>query len=475
MNPPPLPPPPFAPRARRPWCTYVLLACNIAVFVGMSWSAKTEKFTFDYLAHDKNAVNAGEYWRLLTSTFVHPVFFHLALNMLVHVQIGRVLERVLGSGRYLVLYLLSGLSGAFLFQILAEPGLGMGASGAVYGEAAALLLAAFGRRVDGDLRLRPKFLAVAAVCILGDQVVALVWEHFEKGMRIAVSAHLGGFVGGTLLGFAMVPRPPAILGRTVPARAAASVVFAVLFIAAGVYGCFYSRHDAGWQGLELLLKLEKNAGSQSPESVVDAWRKITVPADGPDAEVLKRHFGYLLVDQLLAIGREDSAHALLDELIEQSEAALNVALKQQANGGPNVEPELLNEVAWYYAMRRTDLVHALDLSRQSVELVDETLPRGFWRWLPSSREKLLQRSMYVNTHGWLLFELGKSDEALQDLKMATELAPAGPNFLYYSLALDRLGHEKEARAAAEKATRAGGLSPNEKRLLEDLRESIGGF
>jgi hypothetical protein len=83
--------------------------------------------------------------------------------------------------------------------------------------------------------------------------------------------------------------------------------------------------------------------------------------------------------------------------------------------------------------------------------------------------------MYVNTHGWLLFELGKSDEALQDLKMATELAPAGPNFLYYSLALDRLGHEKEARAAAEKATRAGGLTPNEKRLLEDLRESIGGF
>jgi rhomboid protease GluP len=180
---------------------------TFAVFVGMSWSAKTEKFTFDYLAHDKNAVNAGEYWRLLTSTFVHPVFFHVALNMLVHVQIGRVLERVLGSGRYLVLYLLSGLSGAFLFQILAEPGLGMGASGAVYGEAAALLLAAFGRRVDGDLRLRPKFLAVAAVCILGDQVVALVWEHFEKGMRIAVSAHLGGFVGGTLLGFAMVPPP----------------------------------------------------------------------------------------------------------------------------------------------------------------------------------------------------------------------------------------------------------------------------
>ena len=478
---PPRRPPPFVVSASmRPWVMYAILLANIGVFVA-KWilGPAGEDWIFRQFSHNKYEVAHGELWRLWTSTYLHPVLIHLGFNMLVHVQMGSVIERILGHWRYFVLYTLSGLGGAFLFQAMGTEGEGMGASGAIYGVAGAYVLAALARTPDGDIRPNRKLVWMCAFFIIGDQVFAYAWELANGVMRIALSAHVGGLLSGLLLGYALIPRPPQVASRVKHRCWIAGVVFGLLCLATAWYGIAVLEHPdpqlgpMRWARAERakLGELVKEIDAGKLEAAVSLWRTLQI-----GEEPLKRTVGYELFDGLMANSNEALAREVLDELIQSAEAEL-VARRKEEPKDPARGPshELFNEVAWMHALRGTSLDAAL-------QLVDEALARldaerqGIWRHLPRSRESTVRESMYLNTRGWLHLRRGDVKEAIEDLEGATRIAPLGANFLYLALAHHRLGNTKQAREAGRSTDSVKDqLTHYEQKLLEELRDSLGGF
>lgn len=140
-------------------------------------------------------VAAGEWWRLVTSGFLHIGPLHIAFNMFALWVIGRDLEVLLGRGRFLAVYLLGMLGGAAAVMLLYGPGdYVAGASGAVFGLMGGLAVAL--------LRLRRPLNQV-----IGLLAVNLALGFFVPG--ISWQAHLGGLLAGAAATAVLVYAPPA--------------------------------------------------------------------------------------------------------------------------------------------------------------------------------------------------------------------------------------------------------------------------
>ncbi len=141
-----------------------------------------------------DGVSDGAYWELLTSMFTHVQVWHIGFNMLALYIIGPQLETILGHARFLALYLLSGLVGsATVYWLADERSPTIGASGAIFGLMAALLVVAV--KVRGDVQGLLTLVAVnVVITVLGASFIS--WQ-----------GHLGGFVGGAVLALVLVYAP----------------------------------------------------------------------------------------------------------------------------------------------------------------------------------------------------------------------------------------------------------------------------
>ncbi|MFF3502200.1 rhomboid family intramembrane serine protease [Streptomyces sp. NPDC003247] len=142
---------------------------------------------------DVEGVARGQWYRLLTSMFLHSTYMHILFNMLSLWWLGGPLEQALGRVRYLALYVVSGLAGSALTYLLAAPNqASLGASGAIFGlfGATAVLM----RRMRYDMRPIIALLVINGIITFG-------WGS------IAWQAHVGGFVAGVAIGYAMVHAP----------------------------------------------------------------------------------------------------------------------------------------------------------------------------------------------------------------------------------------------------------------------------
>jgi rhomboid protease GluP len=143
---------------------------------------------------------AGRWWRLLTSTFLHFGLFHIALNMWALYVNGRVAERIFGSLRYLVIYLVAGLSGS-VASLLWHPIVnGAGASGAIFGVLGAMI--AFFVKREGGVPASVFKTQLTSVSVF----VAYSLLNAARYQGIDNAAHMGGLVGGFVLGF-ILSRP----------------------------------------------------------------------------------------------------------------------------------------------------------------------------------------------------------------------------------------------------------------------------
>jgi membrane associated rhomboid family serine protease len=142
----------------------------------------------------------GQWWRLLTSIFLHFGLFHVALNMWALYVNGLVAERIFGSVRYLAIYLVAGVTGS-VTSLLWHPIVnGAGASGAIFGVLGALL--AFFLLRKGGL---PASVAKAQSTSAGVFVIYSLLNGARYG-GIDNAAHLGGLVGGFVMGL-LLARP----------------------------------------------------------------------------------------------------------------------------------------------------------------------------------------------------------------------------------------------------------------------------
>ncbi len=151
---------------------------------------------------DGVGVAHGEWWRLLTSAFLHYGPFHLLLNMLALWWFGSLLERRIGSGRYLLLYLVSGLAGSAGALLLDPTVATVGASGAIFGIlGAGLVMEQFQRDY------------VFGGSALGVIVLNLVFTFSIS--NISIGGHIGGLIGGAAatLGLSRFGRAHVAYGR----------------------------------------------------------------------------------------------------------------------------------------------------------------------------------------------------------------------------------------------------------------------
>lgn len=203
--------------------TKILLALNLALFIAVQVGG--DRLTADLVMigqwpdpsfyQPSEGVAEGEWYRLLTSVFLHQEIWHIAMNMLGLWFLGPPLEAALGRSRFLALFLLSGLAGSTLTYLIADPtGPSLGASGAVFGlfGATAVLM----RRLQYDMRPILILLAI-------NLVFTFMWAN------IAWEAHIGGLVVGALIAYALVHAPRE--RRTLVQYGTCAAVFVVLLAA----------------------------------------------------------------------------------------------------------------------------------------------------------------------------------------------------------------------------------------------------
>ena len=126
----------------------------------------------------------GEPYRLLTGMFLHGGVMHIFFNMIVLWQVGSVLERTLGHGKYLALYLTSGLAGALASAMFLDLyTISVGASGAIFG-----LMGAYAV-IAQKLRARDQQMVVwiGINLVIGFLVPGIDWH-----------AHIGGLIAGSI-------------------------------------------------------------------------------------------------------------------------------------------------------------------------------------------------------------------------------------------------------------------------------------
>ncbi len=221
----PLAPPP-APRRRSGWqiapATYVLTGINIAVYLlmvlsGVSPMAPTGQQLVHWGANVGIFVLADhQWWRLVTSAFVHSGIIHIATNMWCLYNLGLLGEPLMGAFGVVAAYLLTGVTGNLLSVALhpgsisaghIDPGvISVGASGAVFG-LAGVLIPLLGSKLlpvnRGEVaRLRRSVIYFAVL----NFVLGFGADAFNTPIRIDNMAHLGGFLSGLLLGVLLVPK-----------------------------------------------------------------------------------------------------------------------------------------------------------------------------------------------------------------------------------------------------------------------------
>jgi rhomboid protease GluP len=171
----------------------ILIAINVVAFflpylINFSGPSSDSFMNFVSLGWKNNAdIRDGEYYRLLTSTFLHGDFFHLLFNMYALWSIGPTVLTIFQPLGFMLIYLLSGISGS-LASYLFNPTPSIGASGAIFGLIGALFAVAI-------VYKQPGLLSQLFIILVINFIYALDPVH-----RIDNFGHLGGLLMGFLVG-----------------------------------------------------------------------------------------------------------------------------------------------------------------------------------------------------------------------------------------------------------------------------------
>ena len=194
------------------WGTVTLAAVNVIIYLWLSFGGATEDAGY-MLEHGAMYVpyilEQGKYSCLLTSMFLHFGFRHLINNMFMLLVIGSNLEPEMGTARFLITYMASGLAGNVLSGFLdcrtGEYTVSAGASGAIFGLIGALLYVVI--RNQGNVR------NISGRGMVVMVVLSLYFGFASTGVDNA--AHVGGLAAGFFLAVLLYRKKDREYGRTV--------------------------------------------------------------------------------------------------------------------------------------------------------------------------------------------------------------------------------------------------------------------
>ena len=211
-----------------PFVTFTLIGINVGVYLlelllgsgingNSGWIYEHGVLVSRALDSSGHVVGVaqGDWWRLITSAFLHYGPLHLGMNMLVLWFIGPALEHYFGHWRYALVYLVSGLAGSAGALIVTPNSPTVGASGAIWGLMGAALV------------LEARRIFVFGGQAMGLVVVNLIFTLVIPG--VSLGGHIGGGIGGAVaaLAFSSLRRTPALATLAVVAVGVVSVGIAL--------------------------------------------------------------------------------------------------------------------------------------------------------------------------------------------------------------------------------------------------------
>lgn len=177
---------------KRYYITYLLIILNIIVFILMTifGGSTNVKVLIFFGAKVNELIELGQYWRLISSIFIHIGFTHLLFNTYALLVLGNFAERIFGRFKFLLLYLSSGI-GSSTASYLFSPHISAGASGAIFGLLGAIISFGWKNPFLWRSGLITNLLLVLAINLIFGMVVPGIDNY----------AHLGGLLTGALIGF----------------------------------------------------------------------------------------------------------------------------------------------------------------------------------------------------------------------------------------------------------------------------------
>lgn len=172
--------------------TYTLMAVNIIIwlFMFLIVNAFTNKSLLDWGALVHFNVVHGEWYRLVTSMFIHFNFEHILMNMLSLFIFGKLVEAIVGHWKMLGIYFISGIFGNLVSLAIDNNSISVGASGAIYGLMGALFAFMYISK-----KFNQKMLLQLIVVLIIMTLISLFMSN------VNIFAHLGGFIGGIFSSF----------------------------------------------------------------------------------------------------------------------------------------------------------------------------------------------------------------------------------------------------------------------------------
>lgn len=179
----------------------ILLYLNIVLFALMVYKGANilmpdTKALLNWGANFRPSTLDGDWWRLITSCFVHIGIVHLLMNMYALVYIGLLLEPILGTAKFIAAYVLAGVAASLTSLYWHDLVVSAGASGAIFGLYGVFLALLTTNIIDKSAR-KP-LLASVGVFVL---------YNLANGLKAGVdnAAHIGGLVSGLAIGFVYIP------------------------------------------------------------------------------------------------------------------------------------------------------------------------------------------------------------------------------------------------------------------------------
>ena len=388
--------------------TVVLVALNTLIYLLMAYEGHSflqfdTTLLLQWGANSGALTSGGQWWRLLTSTFEHGGLMHIALNMWCLYNLGWLAELLFGRSRFALLYLMCGVGGSLASVCWHGNGLSVGASGAIFGIAGALIPAML-LSTNQKLRIALKGQLISISIFV---VYSLAVGSSSSGTDNA--AHVGGLLTGLVLGTAF----PTGLGRSErdgQFRAVVGVVTMILaFVGAGI---FAAHHNEPY--IEIQKATEAHERGDLPSAVAHAIKAVQLRPDNVRWQFM---LGTLLLDEKRyadAVGPFTAATKLQPKW---GPSYVNLCLAQREL---NMLKEALANCEQGARFAPTDTESWFNLGRVRYELDDLTGARD-----------ALARAVSLNPQGFdenlqyalMLISAGETDKAIPYLQKAHDLRP----------------------------------------------------
>jgi rhomboid protease GluP len=245
--------------------THVIFGANIAVFIAMVLASGSimqdfpPNVSIHFGANYGPYTLTGDWWRLVTYMFLHGDFFHIAMNMWCLWNLGTLCEALYGRWTYAAIYLITGVSGGIASVGWNPTVWSVGASGAIFGLAGALIASFY----LGEFSLS----GISIQGTLRSLVIFAVFNLFLGGFfgGIDNACHIGGLVSGLILGALIAVVAPQL---DTPVRRVSVLIIVALAVA--VSGVGVQR----WRGTQIRMMRMSEAAEDNPAQAISELQAI---------------------------------------------------------------------------------------------------------------------------------------------------------------------------------------------------------